>query len=802
MPKKPEFGRYRPRPDERGLGKVGGGELNYSSDIDLILLYDRQIVAARDPYAIPSHMTNLARRFVSLLASPTAQGRVFPVDLRLRPDPVSMPLVIPTHVALQYYDKRGQTWERAAMIKARPIAGDHPAAETYLKQLEAFVWPEKLDFATVQDLHDTKVRIDMQHRGGKIGEPGQNLKLGRGGIREIEFFAQAHQLAWGGADPSLRTVATCASLQALVAAGRIAEDTRTKLTAAYEFLRRTEHRIQMVADRQTHSLPKGPAELETLARFLGFAGSEPFRDALVRHLRHVEEQYESFFELPREMTDASASSALSKRSRTETVAGLERMGYRDPEAAFSIIERWRTGRHVVARDTRGLNLLQSMIPSLVIATCGTEDPDLALRRFDDVIDGIQDAQHMLTLFQANLHVMETVAEIMVATPVISDLLTARPTLLEVLLDPWTDSSPPDREALAAQLASKLGDSETFDDALSALAEWVDTARFRVSFQVLFHTLDPLEAPALLTDIADCAMQALMERADAETGALDGPLEGGGVAFVALGGFGSRALTPGSGLELAIYYCEPQTGPSAASPAASGREYAQQLGALVLTGLRGKAERRQIYACAANEGPQPLDALENTLRGQGWKAIPRGWPRLVCTSGEISDRVAGIMSKCLQAPRDADQLRAELIVALDQLQRDRTRAHPWHVEARPGGLADLRVLTHYLRLRHGAEHAEILAANTEIAALGAVKNAGAISVADGQALIDAWLLWTRVQALQGLVSHDAHAENVPERLKALFRDAAGVDAFTSVEARMDEAATAVQAIIGRVSAAGD
>ena len=207
-------------------------------------------------------MMRLAHSFIAILSEPTIDGIAFRVDLRLRPDPVSMPLVVSTKSALAYYDKRGQTWERAAMIKARPIAGDGAAAGKFLAGLESFVWCERLDFATVQALHEIKKRIDDQHRGGRIGEPGQDLKLGRGGIREIEFFAQAHQLVWGGSDPRFRTIATCESLRTLAKAGRIPAKVTETLIHAYEYLRRVEHRIQMVADKQTHSLPKDPDEFE------------------------------------------------------------------------------------------------------------------------------------------------------------------------------------------------------------------------------------------------------------------------------------------------------------------------------------------------------------------------------------------------------------------------------------------------------------------------------------------------------------------------------------------------------------
>lgn len=775
-----------------GMGKLGGNELNYSSDVDLILLYDPDVAPLADRHAAPSQFMRLARRFVDLLAAPTIEGRVFPVDLRLRPDPVSMPLVISTKAALEYYAKRGQTWERAAMIKARPVAGDIAAGTRFLERLESFVWRDSLDFATVQELHETKRRIDAQHRGGKIGEVGQNLKLGRGGIREIEFFAQAHQLVWGGTDRSLRLIGTCDSLAALAASSRIPESASEKLSAAYEYLRRVEHRIQMVGDRQTHSLPKSEADYESLARFLGYAGSGAFREALIGHLRNVEDQYESFFELPHEMTVASASSALSGRSRAETEERLGRMGYRDPAAAFAIVERWRTGRHTVARDRRAMELFQSLIPSLVIASCGTEDPDLALRRFDELIDRVPDAHSMLTLFQANLHVLDTVAETMVAAPAIGALLTARPALLGSLLDPDSDSSPPDRGALQASLDATLAGVTGFEGRVQQISKWTHEARFRMGARVLFRALDPLDASALFSDIADCSIAALARCASDEITPSNASSASTGVAILATGHYGSRSLNVDSRVEIAVVDVGDIQGHGRTGRTASA--FAQQLESALLGSLRGKPGWRTIYACTAEEPAASYEALRARLHEGHWSGQAPCWPRLVCCIGDGAERVSQSMSDALELRRDPAALRAQAAAALERLRGTPPDSDPEAVAERPGGLADIAVLTHYFRLRHAREHPSVRSAATAGDLLAELGESGAIPVDLAAGLADAWQLMTRIQTLRCLLDADKRGAATPERLRPSFAEAAGVDNFGDVAARLEGASAKVRAAL--------
>lgn len=773
-----------------GLGKLGGRELNYSSDIDLILLYDPDRVSARKAYEAQSNFLRVARSFISFLSERTMDGMAFRVDLRLRPDPVSTPLVISTEFAERYYAERGQTWERVALIKARPVAGDRLAAEAFLKRLAPFVWRRNLDFEAMRDLHDIKKRIDAQHGSGTIGALGHNLKLGRGGIREIEFYAQVHQMIWGGKDRRLRTIPTCDSLRALTAAGHVAPETTEDLIDAYRFLRGAEHRVQMVADKQTHSMPKDAAEFETLARFLGYPDGGGLTRELIACLQRVELQYETFFEFP----FPGKTAAAEKSPAAAEGSHLQRMGFADPAAAARIVEKWQSGQCPSAQEPRARETLQALTSPLLIAVCGATDPDRAIARFDRLFDGLQDGlPPILSLFQANLQALESVAEIMVSAPAVNALLAARPLLLETLVDPETDAAPPDRAALAADLAAHLESAEGPEDALDRLGEWVERARFRVCAQLLFHSLDPLDAPRLLSGIADCALEALYARTETEMAGRFGRVPAAEAALAAVGGLASRALTAGE-LQLALLYDAPADARSDGAEQLAAADWFDRFLKQMLAGL---GERRGIYRAAAglpgNENADPaaigLAAFERFL---GASAAPA--ERLALTRLRTITGGSGIAAR-LEAsvrgasPQDLDRRQLQRVLAASSARIEDAPAQDAAGRCR-AGLAAVETLVQYLLL---CETADVPAGGANGDAVQALAGGGALSAADAQRLLDAWRLWTRVDALQTLIGGGAANADPPEKLRLLLQSAAGADSPEAFAARLDAADAAVREI---------
>ncbi|MGH6676224.1 MAG: bifunctional [glutamine synthetase] adenylyltransferase/[glutamine synthetase]-adenylyl-L-tyrosine phosphorylase, partial [Xanthobacteraceae bacterium] len=324
------------------MGKMGAHELNFSSDIDLIIFFD-PAAAGLPPDAEPMPFyVRLSRKLVELLQERTADGYVFRIDLRLRPDPSSTQIAISTETALDYYESRGQNWERAALIKARTCAGDLAAGEKLLRDLSPFVWRKYLDFAMIADVHEMKRQIHAYRGHGEIAVEGHNIKLGRGGIREIEFFAQTQQLIAGGRHDELRGRATVPTLAALAAGGWIDAEARDELTAAYEFLRRVEHRLQMVGDEQTHTLPSDPDALDKFSRFVGYAGRDNFAKDLLWHLRNVERHYVRLFERePAFLARQQNLSLAAPEHEGETLDRLAQLGFRQPPAILETVRRWR-----------------------------------------------------------------------------------------------------------------------------------------------------------------------------------------------------------------------------------------------------------------------------------------------------------------------------------------------------------------------------------------------------------------------------------------------------------------------------
>ena len=400
-----------------GMGKLGARELNYSSDVDLVLLYDPAAAIyteATEGHAMGGFTSRIARGLVSLMEARDADGYVFRTDLRLRPDPAVTPPAVALPAAITYYESMGQNWERAAMIKARPVAGDLALGAAFLEAIRPFVWRRGLDFAAVADIHAMKRRID-QHRGGALADAadplariaGHNVKLGEGGIREIEFLAQTLQLVWGGRDPGLRVPTTLGALSLLARAGHVPRNAARELAAAYRFLRRVEHRLQMIADRQVHELPQRPAELARFATFMGYADAAAFAAELLRHLRQVRERYAEVFELvpellaPGRVRRWSWISAASMPRRRPPSPRCRTLGFGSPDRIVAAVRGWQAGHVRALRSARARELLAQLLPRMLAALARQPQPDTVFNRFDAFLARQPAGVQLLSLFQRN-----------------------------------------------------------------------------------------------------------------------------------------------------------------------------------------------------------------------------------------------------------------------------------------------------------------------------------------------------------------------------------------------------------------
>ena len=371
------------------MGKHGAGELNYSSDIDLIILYDPDKAPLAQDIEPATFFVRMTKRLVAILQDITEHGYGLRVDLRLRPDPRATQVAISMEAAAIYYESMGQNWERAAMIKARPAAGDLALGGEFLDRLKPYIWRKYLDFAAIADVQSLKRQIHAVKGHGTIAVLGHNIKLGRGGIREIEFFVQTQQLIAGGRNPSLRGLKTLDMLDALAAAGWITLDTAADLKAAYRFLRTIEHRIQMVNDEQTHVLPMDEVAFAGLARFSGYASPDIFGQKLRQTFELVQGHYAALFENATELGNAAGSLVFTGgEDDPETIETLSSMGFKQASEVSATIRGWHFGRYAATRSGKSRELLTELMPVLLAALARSGDADLAFLAFDRFIAGL------------------------------------------------------------------------------------------------------------------------------------------------------------------------------------------------------------------------------------------------------------------------------------------------------------------------------------------------------------------------------------------------------------------------------
>ncbi len=820
-----------------GMGKLGARELNYSSDIDLILLFDPETTPYTGDGDLQQTFTRLARNLVSLMDERTADGYVFRTDLRLRPDPGSTAPAISTHAAEMYYESAGQNWERAAMIKARPVAGDVPRGEAFLEVLQPFMWRRHLDFAAIQDIQSIKRQINAHRGGGQIAIEGHNVKLGRGGIREIEFFAQTQQLIWGGRDRALRTRGTLEAIDKLVAAGHVARSTANELAAAYDFHRRLEHRLQMIDDRQTHSLPEDETELAGVAAFSGFDSTQAFRDAVLEQLRTVERHYAALFEDEPDLSGPGNLVFTGGEHDPDTLTTLSEMGYAEPERVSTMIRAWHTGRYRAMQNTRAREMLTELTPAILEAFSDSPDPDSALLRLDRLLLRLPAGIQLFSLFTAHPGLFELVAEIMGSAPRLANTLSRHPALLDsVLSRNFTDLQIPDAEELGeeladaarrglirlfysreygieemkAELSNAARDARDFQDFLEIERRWASDRIFQIGVHMLRGLFSPTEAGRPLSDIADVCLGALLPVIENEFAATYGRVLGGKVALVAFGKLGSREMTVSSDLDLMFVYDHDAeaTGSDGKKSLSPGQYYAQLcrrfIGAVTAQTADGKLyEVDMRLRPTGNAGPiaTSFEAFEKYQRSEAWtwehQALTRA--RVVYAESDLEERIDAMTRSVLALPRNREELAGEVAGMRERIQREHGTDDIWSTKHVRGGLVDAEFIAQFLQLTHAAEIPEILAGDP-ISVFEIARKRELMDAETARKLTDAVTLWRNLQGILRLtVEGDFVEEKAPHGLKRVVMRSCGVKEFDQLKQMAQQAAkdTAAQfeALIG-------
>ncbi|MEO7364795.1 MAG: bifunctional [glutamine synthetase] adenylyltransferase/[glutamine synthetase]-adenylyl-L-tyrosine phosphorylase [Sphingomicrobium sp.] len=682
------------------LGKLGSGELNYSSDVDLLLLFDPERLARRERDDAGESAVRIARRMIEILQKRTAEGYVARVDLRLRPSPEVTPIALPVNAAISHYESSALPWERAAFIRARGAAGDQALGRHFLTSIEPFVWRRSLDFGVIDDIRQISARIrDHFAQGGRLG-PGYDLKRGRGGIREIEFFTQIQQMIHGGRDPSVRAAATLDALQALAKAERLDPADATALADAYRLLRTIEHRVQMIEDAQTHKLPEDGESLDGVARLHGLGNGPELLELLRPHVERAGTLFDGL---------APEISGRLSNDLDILLGELRAIGFKDPEMAARRIGGLRSGRARSLRSPAAQTAFEAMLPGLLTAIAAGPNPEHALNRLTDIVERLSSGINLYRLLEARPKLGLLLAKILAHAPALSDQLARRPQLLEGLFDSSSFDPPPSAEEFAQNLTGAMR-GHPYDIALDRARRLVNERRFALGVQLIDLRSDPLEVATGYARVAEGAVVALAGAAVTEFESVHGGMPGGELVIVGLGRLGGCALTHASDLDLIYLHTAAPDSVSDGEKPLGPANYFNRLASRVTAALSVSTAAGPLYDVDTRLRPEgakgmlavSVDAFAAYQRQEAWTwehmALCRARP--VFGSVDARARAADLVAEILNRPRDERQIAADAVKMRAEIERNKPPAGAFDVKLGPGGLVDLEFAVHVLQLtRH-------------------------------------------------------------------------------------------------------
>jgi glutamate-ammonia-ligase adenylyltransferase len=789
------------------MGKMGAGELNYSSDIDLIIFYD---AAAVVPETEPAPFyVRLTRTLVKLLQERTPDGYVFRTDLRLRPDPASTQIAISTSSALDYYESRGQNWERAALIKARPCAGDIAAGEALLAGLSPFIWRKYLDFAAVADVHAMKRQIHAYRGHDEIAVEGHNIKLGRGGIREIEFFVQTQQLIAGGRHPELRIKATLATIEKLTEGGWIDERARDELGAAYRFLRLIENRLQMVADEQTHTLPPDRDGLERFARFAGFPDRDTFADALLVHLRDVQRHYATLFEnAPAVEAGRRTLHFPPAADDRETLDNLTEMGFRNPLEVSALVRRWGTGAYGSLRTELARTQLAEIVPVLLHHFARSANPDGAVLAFDRFLAGLQRGGRLFSLLRQNPDLIALIALVLGTAPRLADGLAQFPDVMDAVIDPSFFGALPEEAELAAGLGRSLQQAQSYEDFLDRIRIFAQEQMFLIGTRILSGTVSAEQAGEAFARLADVLIRSLHQAIEEQFARQHGRIADAAMAVLALGRLGAREMTASSDLDLIVVYdFDPERPESVGARPLYGAQYFSRLTQRLISALTVPTNYGLLYPVdmrlrpSGRSGPlaTQLDGFASYQETEAWTwehmALTRA--RVVSASPQFAARVEGVIRAVLCRPRDADMVAGDVVEMRKAIAAEKGDSDRWNLKYVAGGLIDIEFIAQYLQLIHAAQTPEILDTSTT-RVLDKAWRLGLLKTEDAEVLRPAVRLYHDLtQILRLCLPGPFDPKSAAPGLAGLLARAADVPDFATLDAFIVEMQAKVRASFGRI-----
>jgi glutamate-ammonia-ligase adenylyltransferase len=682
------------------MGKLGSSELNYSSDVDLMLLFDPERLPRRDRDEPGEAAVRIGRRLIEILQKRTEDGYVQRVDLRLRPSPEVTPIALPVNAAISHYESSALPWERAAFIRARAAAGDIALGQRFLDAIHPFVWRRSLDFGVIEDVRLISARIrDHFAQGAHIGR-GYDLKRGRGGIREVEFFVQIQQMIHGGRDASVRAPATLDAITALLNADRLDQPIAQELAETYRLLRTIEHRVQMVDDAQTHLLPKDAGALDNVARLHGLSDGEALLGLIRPHVERAGTIFDSL---------APDSSARLSNDPDILIEELETLGFHDPASAARHIADWRSGKARALRSPPASQAFEAMLPGLLRAIVAGADPNHALNRLGDIVERLSSGVNFFRLLEARPGLARLLAKVLAHAPTLADQLARRPELFEGLFDASCFEMPPSGSEFAQNLARAMR-GHPYDLALDRARRLVNERRFALGVQLIDRRRDPLEVALGYSRVAEGALEALGTAATVEFEQAHGRFDKGELVVLGLGRLGGCALTHASDLDIIyLHTALPDTRSDGAKPLGPN-DYFNRLASRVTAAMSVPTAAGPLYDVDARLRPQgakgmlvvPLEGFLRYQREEAWTwehmALCRARP--VFGSPEARERAATAIADILRIERDPAKVIADAVKMRADMERHKPPKSVLDVKLGPGGLVDLEFAVHVLQLtRH-------------------------------------------------------------------------------------------------------
>lgn len=763
------------------MGKLGARELNYSSDIDLIVLYDAENAPYTGKRDIGAFFVKLTRALVAMMEEQTPQGYVFRTDLRLRPDPGSTPIALGTEAAACYYESFAQNWERATFIKARAVAGDKQAGRAFLKEISPFVWRRSTDFYALAQIHDIKRSLGVRSQNDTDDLAGYNVKLGAGGIREIEFFTQLQQLLWGGRDTKLRSRRTLTALRQLTKAGWITEQCRAELSDAYVFLRTLEHRLQMQEDQQTQTLPKTQAELDALAAFLGM-DFPTFKATLLKYRATVSKAYDSLFAAETE-SRAGELSFSGADLPEHTAQVLEQKGFKELPFIADTVRGWLSGRYRAMRSEKARALIAELLPVIFDALGKAPNPDAAFAHFDEFVKGLPAGVQLFSLFQSRPALLDLLTEVIAVSPVFSNELTRRPDLFDAVLSQRFFELPTP-ETLNAEAQTAFENVEDLEQALDAARRFVREKRFQTAVLFLRGLIAPEALGGILSALADGVLNRLCPMVVADYEQTAGKMKNGKCALVLLGKAGSREMTFSSDLDILFLYDAPDDALSDGKKPLYPNVYYARLAQRIVNALSLNTREGVLWSVdmrlrpSGNAGPAAvsLQAFNRYYDADAWT-----WELMALTKARVvwgnigESEIAAALTK----PRDADKIAADVAEMRRKIADNFPARTVWDVKHIDGGMIDIEFFVQKTRLLH-----------PEISDRSVSGVLSRLQTEQSAVLARAYGLWTTLAALYSVCLTDGQSvSGAPAAVRQKIAERCGERDLPALEKRIRETAEA-------------